>query len=130
MPGRADMRYQWVGARMEALDDDEMRELVIDAWRMCVPKKGWPPSTWRGSDRALAAADRLQVVGHRQGRGRRASSQPSGRVTRTGLRGLALGPGVGAGQESRSGVEAVELGLQVGDRAVAVSRRRASPPTG
>jgi hypothetical protein len=24
---------------MEALDEDEMRELVIDAWRMCVPKK-------------------------------------------------------------------------------------------
>jgi hypothetical protein len=39
MPSRADMRYQWVEARMEALDEDEMRELVIDAWRMCVPKK-------------------------------------------------------------------------------------------
>jgi hypothetical protein len=39
MPGQADMRYQWVEARMDALDEDEMRELVIDAWRMCVPKK-------------------------------------------------------------------------------------------
>jgi hypothetical protein len=39
MPSKADMRYQWVQARMEALDEDEMRELVIDAWRMCVPKK-------------------------------------------------------------------------------------------
>jgi hypothetical protein len=39
LPGKADMRYQWVVARMEALDDDEMRELVTDAWRMCVPKK-------------------------------------------------------------------------------------------
>jgi hypothetical protein len=39
MPSRADMRYQWVEARMEALDEEEMRELVIDAWRMCVPKK-------------------------------------------------------------------------------------------
>jgi hypothetical protein len=39
MPSKADMRYQWVEARMEALDVDEMRELVIDAWRMCVPKK-------------------------------------------------------------------------------------------
>ncbi len=39
MPSRADMRYQWVEARMEALDEDEMRELVIEAWRMCVPKK-------------------------------------------------------------------------------------------
>jgi hypothetical protein len=24
---------------MEALDVEEMRELVIDAWRMCVPKR-------------------------------------------------------------------------------------------
>jgi hypothetical protein len=39
MPSKGDMRYQWVEARMEALDEDEMRELVIDAWRMCVPKK-------------------------------------------------------------------------------------------
>jgi len=39
MPSKADMRYQWVEARMDALDEDEMRELVIDAWRMCVPKK-------------------------------------------------------------------------------------------
>ena len=39
LPGRGDMRYQWVVARMDALDEDEMRELVTDAWRMCVPKK-------------------------------------------------------------------------------------------
>ena len=39
MPSKADMRYRWVVARLAALDEDEMRELVIDAWRMCVPKK-------------------------------------------------------------------------------------------
>jgi hypothetical protein len=39
LPGKGDMRYQWVVARTEALDKDEMRELVTDAWRMCVPKK-------------------------------------------------------------------------------------------
>jgi hypothetical protein len=39
LPSPGDMRYQWVVARMEALDVDEMRELVLDAWRMCVPKK-------------------------------------------------------------------------------------------
>ena len=38
LPGQADMRYQWVVARMDALDIDEMTELVTDAWRMCVPK--------------------------------------------------------------------------------------------
>jgi hypothetical protein len=38
MPTPSDMRYQWVVAEMAALDADEMEELVIDAWRMCVPK--------------------------------------------------------------------------------------------
>jgi hypothetical protein len=35
----ADLRYNWVVARLDALDPDEMSELVTDAWRMCVPKK-------------------------------------------------------------------------------------------
>ena len=39
MPSRADMRYHWVDVRMDAIDEAEMRELVIDAWRMVVPKR-------------------------------------------------------------------------------------------
>jgi hypothetical protein len=39
MPGAGDMRYQWVCVRLDALDVDELRELLVDAWRMCVPKK-------------------------------------------------------------------------------------------
>ena len=39
MPKESDLRYRWVAARMAALDVEEMRELVLDAWRMCVPKK-------------------------------------------------------------------------------------------
>ena len=38
LPRTSDLRYQWVEAHCEALDADEMRELVTDAWRMCVPK--------------------------------------------------------------------------------------------
>ena len=38
LPRPSDMRYQWVAARMEALEVDELRELIIDAWTMCVPK--------------------------------------------------------------------------------------------
>ena len=38
MPGRGDLRYNWVVARMAALDPVEMRELVVDAWRLAVPK--------------------------------------------------------------------------------------------
>jgi hypothetical protein len=39
LPRQSDMRYHWVVVRLEAIDHDEMRELVLDAWRMVVPKK-------------------------------------------------------------------------------------------
>ena len=39
MPGTSDLRYNWVEVRLAAIDDDEMRELVLDAWRMVVPKR-------------------------------------------------------------------------------------------
>lgn len=39
MPRLSDQRFHWVHARMAALSAEEMRELVTDAWRMCVPKK-------------------------------------------------------------------------------------------
>ncbi len=38
MPDRGDLRYHWVLVRMAAIDETEMRELVLDAWRMVVPK--------------------------------------------------------------------------------------------
>ena len=38
MPDRSDMRYQWVCVRLDALDIEELREILVDAWRMCVPK--------------------------------------------------------------------------------------------
>ena len=39
MPTGGDLRYHWVLVRLDAIDEAEMRELVLDAWRMCVPKK-------------------------------------------------------------------------------------------
>ena len=38
-PIASDLRYNWVLARLAALDKREMEELVIDAWRMVVPKR-------------------------------------------------------------------------------------------
>lgn len=38
MPKPADQRYNWVVVRLGAIDHAEMRELVLDAWRMVVPK--------------------------------------------------------------------------------------------
>jgi hypothetical protein len=39
MPDRADLRYNWVRVRLAAIDHQEMREIVLDAWRMAVPKR-------------------------------------------------------------------------------------------
>ena len=39
LPGDSDLRFNWVLADLDALDPVEARELVIDAWRMVVPKK-------------------------------------------------------------------------------------------
>jgi hypothetical protein len=39
MPIPSDMRYNWVQVRLDAIDQAEMRELVVDAWRMVVPKR-------------------------------------------------------------------------------------------
>lgn len=39
MPRPSDMRYRWVCVRLAAIDVAELRELLVDAWRMCVPKK-------------------------------------------------------------------------------------------
>ena len=39
MPRPSDMRYRWVCVRLDAIDVDELRELLVDAWRMVVPKK-------------------------------------------------------------------------------------------
>ena len=39
LPSASDMRYHWVQVRLAALDAEEMRELVEDAWAFCVPKR-------------------------------------------------------------------------------------------
>ena len=39
LPRQSDMRYNWIEVRLAALDAEEMRELVVDAWGMCVPKR-------------------------------------------------------------------------------------------
>jgi hypothetical protein len=38
LPRKSDMRYNWIHVRLDAIDLGELRELVIDGWRMCVPK--------------------------------------------------------------------------------------------
>lgn len=39
LPRTSDLRYNWAVVRLAAIDDSEMRELVLDAWQMVVPQK-------------------------------------------------------------------------------------------
>ena len=39
MPSASDLRFNWVEAELAALDPSEARELVVEAWRMVVPKR-------------------------------------------------------------------------------------------
>ena len=38
-PEPVDVRYNWLQVRLSAIDEAEMRDLVIDAWRFVVPKR-------------------------------------------------------------------------------------------
>lgn len=50
LPKPGDMRYHWAVVRLAAIDRDEMRQIVIEAWRMVVPKflKGYPERSGTG----------------------------------------------------------------------------------
>lgn len=39
LPSEHDLRYHWAHVSLTAIDADEMRELVEDAWAFVVPKK-------------------------------------------------------------------------------------------
>jgi hypothetical protein len=38
LPGEFDMRFNWIHVRLAAIDADEMRDLVEDAWARAVPR--------------------------------------------------------------------------------------------
>jgi hypothetical protein len=39
LPSQSDLRYHWVHVRLAAIDADEMRDLVEEAWAFTVPKR-------------------------------------------------------------------------------------------
>jgi hypothetical protein len=39
LPRPSDMRWNWAVVRLAALDEQELRELVVDAWALVVPKR-------------------------------------------------------------------------------------------
>ena len=38
LPSESDMRFHWVHVRLDAIDAEEMRDLVENAWALCAPK--------------------------------------------------------------------------------------------
>jgi hypothetical protein len=38
LPSQSDMRFHWVHVRLDAIDAEELRDLVENAWAMCAPK--------------------------------------------------------------------------------------------
>lgn len=38
LPRPSDLRYNWVRVRLAAIEDIELRSLILDAWTMVVPK--------------------------------------------------------------------------------------------
>ena len=38
LPDESDLRYNWAVVRLAAIDAPELRELVVDAWAVVVPK--------------------------------------------------------------------------------------------
>lgn len=38
MPPETELKYNWALVRLAAIDNEEMRDLVLDAWSMVVPK--------------------------------------------------------------------------------------------
>jgi len=60
LPSKGDMRYHWVHVLLATIDEDEMRELVEDAWAFTVPKRvieEYLRSRDRGAARELDARD-------------------------------------------------------------------------
>ena len=111
LPPASDMRYQWVCARMAALDPDEMRELILGAWEMCVPKRvaadyfGTPGSAGSTHERQLPSIGWLlpsmagDVRGMVRSEIRGTVDELTGKVTgrvRSAGRGAALLGGAGA----------------------------------
>ena len=39
LPGQSDLRYSWAHVRLDRLEPEEMRDLVENAWALCVSRR-------------------------------------------------------------------------------------------
>ena len=61
LPRESELRFHWIEAWLDALDADEMRELVLDAWRMVVPQRR-PRGAGPASRGPRAGSDRVAIT--------------------------------------------------------------------
>jgi len=55
-PSQSDLRYNWLLVRLAAIDMNEMRRLILDAWQMVVPSGSLLPMTnWQSSTTVAAS---------------------------------------------------------------------------
>jgi hypothetical protein len=55
-PDRSDERYHWLQLRLDRIDPERLRELIIDAWLMVVPKRVGAAYVAAAVDRPEASA--------------------------------------------------------------------------
>ena len=71
LPGNSDLRFNWAQAWLAALDVDELTELIVDAWRMVVPRtvaeRVSPRPPGPPADRGRPAGRRARSPGARRG---------------------------------------------------------------
>jgi hypothetical protein len=58
LPSASDMRFNWLHARLAALESEEMRDLLMDAWCMVVPKR--VAAEWGVTGRRHGDASRVE----------------------------------------------------------------------
>jgi hypothetical protein len=63
LPSESDMRFNWIHVNLGAIDADEMRGLVEDAWARAVPQYVAEEYAVRAGYRSAAARSRL-AAGH------------------------------------------------------------------
>jgi hypothetical protein len=61
MPEAADLRFNWVCVRVKTIDRVEMRSLVVEAWRMVVPRSVAATVTRRGLRQRQSGSSRSQA---------------------------------------------------------------------
>jgi hypothetical protein len=61
LPRPSDLRFNWVCVRLGAIDERELRELVLDAWALVVPKRVSAPYAVREVERGGPARARRRT---------------------------------------------------------------------